>query len=64
MREGWLVATQTSPLSVSRMRIQLSAEQRRQLKRWAHYRGISRAEAVRRCVAERLAADFGLHRLA
>jgi hypothetical protein len=42
---------------MERMQIQLTTEQRRQLKRWAHDRGISLAEAVRRCVAERLAAD-------
>lgn len=40
-----------------RTQIQLTPEQHRQLKRWAHDRGISLAEAVRRCVAERLGAE-------
>ena len=40
-----------------RTQIQLTPEQHRQLKRWARERGISLSEAVRRCVAERLAAE-------
>lgn len=40
-----------------RTQIQLTEEQHNQLKRWAHNRGISLSEAVRRCVAERLAAE-------
>ena len=40
-----------------RTQVQLTPEQHRQLKRWAQRRGISLAEAVRRCVAARLAAD-------
>ena len=40
-----------------RTQIQLTEEQHSQLKRWAHQRGISLAEAVRRCVADRLNAE-------
>ena len=40
-----------------RTQIQLTEEQHRDLKRWALRRGISLAEAVRRCVAERLAEE-------
>jgi hypothetical protein len=40
-----------------RTQIQLTEEQYRQLKRWAARLGISFAEAVRRCVEERLAAE-------
>lgn len=40
-----------------RTQIQLSPEQHRALKRWADRLGISLAEAVRRCVAERLNRD-------
>ena len=40
-----------------RAQIQFPEEQHRQLKRWAQQRSISVAEAVRRCVAERLAAE-------
>jgi hypothetical protein len=40
-----------------RTQIQLTEEQHRQLKRWASRLGISLSEAVRRCVADRLAAD-------
>jgi hypothetical protein len=39
-----------------RTQIQLTEEQHVQLKRWAERLGISMAEAVRRCVAERLAS--------
>ncbi len=42
-----------------RTQVQLSAEQHRQLRRWAGRLGISMSEAVRRCVAERLARDEG-----
>ena len=38
-----------------RTQIQLTAEQHRDLKRWSNSLGISLAEAVRRCVAERIA---------
>jgi hypothetical protein len=41
-----------------RTQIQLTEEQCVQLKRWASRLGISLAEAVRRCVADRLAAAF------
>ncbi|MGH7614265.1 MAG: CopG family transcriptional regulator [Gemmatimonadales bacterium] len=37
-----------------RAQIQLTEGQHRALKRWAHRLGISVAEAVRRCVADRL----------
>ena len=40
-----------------RTQIQLTEEQHRWLKRWAQDRGISLSEAVRRCVAELLAAE-------
>jgi hypothetical protein len=40
-----------------RTQIQLTEEQHRALKGWARERGISLAEAVRRCVADRLAED-------
>ena len=40
-----------------RAQIQFPEAQHRQLKRWAQQRSISVAEAVRRCVAERLAAE-------
>ena len=40
-----------------RAQIQLTEQQHRQLRRWARQRGISLAEAVRRCVAERILAD-------
>jgi hypothetical protein len=40
-----------------RTQIQLTEQQHRDLKRWARNRGISLSEAVRRCVAERLAAE-------
>ncbi len=40
-----------------RTQIQLTEEQHRQLKRWAARLGISLSEAVRRCVADRLAAE-------
>jgi hypothetical protein len=40
-----------------RTQIQLTEEQHAQLKRWARQRNISLAEAVRRCVADRLAAE-------
>lgn len=40
-----------------RAQIQFPEDQHRQLKRWAQQRSISVAEAVRRCVAERLAAE-------
>lgn len=40
-----------------RTQIQLTAEQYRQLRRWSGQRGISLAEAVRRCVARQMAED-------
>ncbi len=40
-----------------RTQIQLTEEQHRQLKRWAARLGISLAEAVRRCVQDRLHAE-------
>ena len=40
-----------------RTQIQLPAAQHKQLKRWAHQRGISLAEAVRRLVTQGLAAS-------
>jgi len=40
-----------------RLQIQLTRTQHRALKRWADRLGISFAEAVRRCVAEKLARD-------
>jgi len=42
-----------------RTQIQLTADQYRQLKRWAQQRGISLSEAVRRCVDGQLAAERG-----
>lgn len=40
-----------------RTQIQLTEDQHRRLRRWARSLGISLAEAVRRCVSDRLAAD-------
>ena len=40
-----------------RTQVQLSAEQHRQLRRWARRLGVSMSEVVRRCVADRLAHD-------
>jgi hypothetical protein len=40
-----------------RLQIQLTESQHRALKRWAGRLGISFAEAVRRCVADRLARE-------
>jgi hypothetical protein len=40
-----------------RTQIQLPEEQYRLLRRWARRLGISLSEAVRRCVADRLAAE-------
>jgi hypothetical protein len=40
-----------------RIQIQLMEEQHRQLKRWAARLGISFAEAVRRCITDRLMAE-------
>ncbi len=40
-----------------RTQIQLTESQHRALKHWANRLGISLAEAVRRCVAERLERD-------
>ena len=40
-----------------RTQIQLTPDQHRRLKKWAQQRGISLAEAVRRCVADRLEAE-------
>ncbi len=40
-----------------RMQIQLSEDQRRRLRQWARKLDISLSEAVRRCVAERLADE-------
>lgn len=42
---------------MKRTQIQLTEEQHRGLKRWAERLGISMAEAVRRCVDERLQAE-------
>jgi hypothetical protein len=42
-----------------RTQIQLEPEQHRALKRWASRVGISLAEAVRRCVADRLSREAG-----
>lgn len=39
-----------------RMQIQLTPAQHRHIKRWAHERGISLAEAIRRCVDDQLVA--------
>ena len=43
-----------------RTQIQLTQEQHRALKRWAARLGISLAEAIRRCVAERLSRNEAL----
>lgn len=40
-----------------RTQIQLPEDQHRRLRQWARRLGISLSEAVRRCVAERLAAE-------
>jgi hypothetical protein len=40
-----------------RTQIQLPEDQHRRLRRWASRLGISLSEAVRRCVADRLAAE-------
>jgi hypothetical protein len=40
-----------------RAQIQLPERQYRQLKKWARRQGVSFSEAVRRCVAERLAVE-------
>jgi len=40
-----------------RTQIQLTDEQYRGLRRWAHRLGVSLSEAVRRCVADRLRAE-------
>ena len=40
-----------------RTQIQLPQDMHRDLKRWAHRLGISLAEAVRRCVTDRLADE-------
>jgi len=40
-----------------RLQVQLTEAQHRALKRWATRLGISFSEAVRRCVADRLARD-------
>ncbi len=40
-----------------RTQIQLTEKQHRALKRWASRLGISMSEAVRRCVADRLATE-------
>ena len=47
-----------------RTQIQLTEEQHRQLKRWARRQGVSMAEAVRRCVGDRLASELGPSRRA
>jgi hypothetical protein len=43
-----------------RTQIQLTESQHRAIKRWASRLGISLAEAIRRCVAERLSRDGAL----
>jgi hypothetical protein len=43
--------------TMKRTQIQLTEEQHRELKRWAGRLGISLSEAVRRCVADRLATE-------
>jgi hypothetical protein len=43
-----------------RTQIQLTQEQHRAMKRWAARLGISLAEAIRRCVADRLSRDEAL----
>ncbi|MEX1258954.1 MAG: CopG family transcriptional regulator [Gemmatimonadota bacterium] len=40
-----------------RSQVQFTEDQHRALKRWADHLGISISEAVRRCVAERLARE-------
>jgi hypothetical protein len=40
-----------------RTQVQLTEEQHRRLRRWARQLGVSLSEAVRRCVAERLARE-------
>ena len=40
-----------------RTQIQLTADQHRRLKKWAHQRGISLSEAIRRLVADRLDSE-------
>ena len=40
-----------------RIQVQLTEEQHRRLRRWARQLGVSLSEAVRRCVAERLARE-------
>lgn len=42
-----------------RTQIQLTEDQHRRLKRWASSLGISLSEAVRRCIADRLAVEPG-----
>lgn len=42
-----------------RTQIQLTPEQYKSLKRWADRLGISLAEAVRRCVSDRLSREAG-----
>lgn len=44
-------------IMMKRTQIQLTEEQHRKLKRWSDRLGISMAEAVRRCVDERLQAE-------
>ncbi len=43
-----------------RTQIQLTEEQYKQIKNWASRLGISLAEAVRRCVSDRMAAERAL----
>jgi hypothetical protein len=43
--------------TMRRTQVQLTDDQHRALKRWANRLGISLSEAVRRCVADRLAAE-------
>ena len=40
-----------------RTQVQLTEEQHRRLRRWTRQLGVSLSEAVRRCVADRLARD-------
>jgi hypothetical protein len=40
-----------------RMQIQVTEEQHKWLRRWADRLGVSASEAVRRCLADRLAAE-------
>lgn len=44
-------------MAMVRTQVQFSEEMHRRLKRWASRLGISMSEAVRRCVAERLADE-------